>query len=156
MHFGPIPESLVCNEQFGEGSEALQVDKERNLLWLLQKDDAGNEKTKQYCFDRVLWKDSSQYDAWEAAGIGVVKGAMEDAKSKIKGLALQLDTTVHLPPPAEQAQDGASCSGGVHILSSDGKTTCNNSLDDRLRVSFERNLPEIRAMLFGENPSLKA
>ena len=66
------------DEKFGEGSEALQVDKERNLLWLLQSGEGGAEgKTKQYVFDRVLWKDSQQIDAWEAAGIPVVKGAME-------------------------------------------------------------------------------
>ena len=66
------------DEKFGEGSEALQVDKERNIMWLLQKDEAGGGgKTKQYAFDRVLWKDSQQIDAWEAAGVPVVKGAME-------------------------------------------------------------------------------
>ena len=51
-----------ADEKFGEGSEALQVDKERNLLWLLSKDEEGGKQgsTKQYVFDRVLWKDSQQ------------------------------------------------------------------------------------------------
>ena len=50
------------DEKFGEGSEALQVDKERNLLWLLSKDEENGKQgiTKQYVFDRVLWKDSQQ------------------------------------------------------------------------------------------------
>lgn len=50
------------DEKFGEGSEALQVDKERNVLWLLSKDDEHGKghSTKQYVFDRVLWKDSKQ------------------------------------------------------------------------------------------------
>ena len=49
------------DEMYGEGSEALQVDKERNLLFLLQKEGQGvTEKTKQFVFDRVLWKDSEQ------------------------------------------------------------------------------------------------
>ncbi|KAL1520241.1 hypothetical protein AB1Y20_023711 [Prymnesium parvum] len=67
------------DEKFGEGSEALQVDKERNLLWLLSKDEENGKgaSTKQYVFDRVLWKDSKQIDAWEAAGVSVTKGAME-------------------------------------------------------------------------------
>ena len=65
------------DEKFGEGSEALQVDKERNLLWLLQKEEDGSAKTRQYVFDRVLWKDSTQNDAWDAAGVSVVKSAME-------------------------------------------------------------------------------
>ena len=52
------------DEMYGEGSEALQVDKERNLLFLLQKEGQGvNEKTKQFVFDRVLWKDSEQVTA---------------------------------------------------------------------------------------------
>ena len=58
------------DEKFGEGSEALQYDAEKNLLFLLAKEDE-KEKTadpKQFVFDKVLWKDSVQYDAWEAAG----------------------------------------------------------------------------------------
>ena len=52
------------DEMYGEGSEALQVDKERNLLFLLQKEGQGvTEKTKQFVFDRVLWKDSEQVAA---------------------------------------------------------------------------------------------
>ena len=31
---------------------------------------------------------------------------------------------------------------------------CNNSLDDRLKVAFERNVPEIRATIFGANPNI--
>ena len=51
---------------------AQQVDKERNLLWLLPKEEDGSAKTRQYVFDRVLWKDSTQNDAWDAAGVAVV------------------------------------------------------------------------------------
>ena len=54
------------DEKYGEGSEALQVDKERNLLWLLSKDGSKKEAegtTKQFVFDRVLWKDSEQVTA---------------------------------------------------------------------------------------------
>ena len=74
------------DEKYGGGSEAMQVDRERNLLWLLTKDGDGDGKsenkssnaksTKQFVFDRVLWKDSSQVDAWEAAGMSVVKATM--------------------------------------------------------------------------------
>ena len=65
------------DEMYGEGSEALQVDKERNLLFLLQKGDrAVTSQAKQYVFDRVLWKDSEQNDAWDAAGLGVAKAAL--------------------------------------------------------------------------------
>ena len=67
------------DEKYGEGSEALQVDKERNLLWLLSKEGSKKEAegtTKQFVFDRVLWKDSEQNDAWLAAGLDVVKATM--------------------------------------------------------------------------------
>ena len=60
------------DEMYGEGSEALQVDKERNLLFLLQKEGQGvTEKTKQFVFDRVLWKDSEQVRASARARVRV-------------------------------------------------------------------------------------
>ena len=65
------------DEKFGEGSESLQYDKEKNMLFLLAKDEDGKANPKQFVFDRVLWKDSTQNDAWEAAGISVVKSVMQ-------------------------------------------------------------------------------
>jgi len=65
------------DEKFGAESEALQYDKEKNMLFLLTKDDDANVTPKQFVFDRVLWKDSVQNDAWEAAGIGVTKSVMQ-------------------------------------------------------------------------------
>jgi len=67
------------DEKFGEGSESLQYDKERNLLFLLAKEDDKEKSAdpKQFVFDKVLWKDSVQYDAWEAAGLPVVNAVLE-------------------------------------------------------------------------------
>ena len=67
------------DEKHGEGSEALQYDKEKNMLFLLAKegDDGSSVNPKQYAFDKVLWKDSVQEDAWHAAGTRVVTGSME-------------------------------------------------------------------------------
>merc|ERR1719224_223145 len=68
------------DEKFGEGSEALQYDPEKNLLFLLQKEDekdGKNSDPKQYVFDKVLWKDSQQVDAWHAAGEPVVNAVLE-------------------------------------------------------------------------------
>ena len=65
------------DEKYGEGSESLQYDKEKNMLFLLAKGDDGKANPKQYIFDRVLWKDSVQHDAWDAAGISIVKSAMQ-------------------------------------------------------------------------------
>ena len=66
------------DEKFGEGSEALQYDAEKNLLFLMTKDEEkGKEDTKQFVFDKVLWKDSQQKDAWEHAGKGMVNATLE-------------------------------------------------------------------------------
>ena len=46
-----------------------------------------------------------------------------------------------LPPPC-------SC-GGVVVTSADGKIVCSNTLDDRLRITYSQNLPQIRTLLFG-------
>ena len=48
------------------------------MLFLLAKeDDDKGVNPKQFVFDRVLWKDSVQDDAWEAAGLNVVKSCMQ-------------------------------------------------------------------------------
>lgn len=48
--------------------------------------------------------------------------------------------TNHCPP--------CSC-GGVVVTSADGKIVCSNTLDDRLRITYQALLPEVRAVLFG-------
>lgn len=40
-------------------------------------------------------------------------------------------------------------SGGIVLTSADGRIVCANTLDDRVAISYEANLPEIRAQLFG-------
>ena len=81
-----------------------------------------------------------------AVDVEVCKAAMREAEAKIPGLKLQLDAHANLPPPPGPANgEGASCVGGVHVI----------SLDDRLTVAFERNVPEIRTAIFGANPNIK-
>jgi V-type H+-transporting ATPase subunit E len=41
-----------------------------------------------------------------------------------------------------------SC-GGVQVSSADGRIVCSNTLDDRVRIAYHSNLPEIREKLFG-------
>ena len=67
------------DEKFGEGSEALQYDAEKNLLFLLAKEDEKEKAVdpKQFVFDKVLFKTSTQHDAWEAAGLPVVDAVLE-------------------------------------------------------------------------------
>ena len=40
-----------------------------------------------------------------------------------------------------------SC-GGVIMMSSDGRIVVRNTLEDRLRITYEANLPVVRAQLF--------
>jgi hypothetical protein len=38
--------------------------------------------------------------------------------------------------------------GGISLISGDGRIVCNNTLDDRLKISYNANLPTIRTKLF--------
>lgn len=66
-----------------------------------------------------------------------------------------LDEKNPLPPPPRDvpSSDGfheySFCSGGVVVASADGSIECSNTLDDRLRIAYTTNLPEIRSKLFG-------
>ncbi|KAE8710790.1 V-type proton ATPase subunit E [Hibiscus syriacus] len=60
---------------------------------------------------------------------------------------------IHLPPGHHHHHaeaHGPFCSGGVVIASQDGKIVCENTLDARLDVAFNKKLPEIRKWLFGQ------
>lgn len=35
------------------------------------------------------------------------------------------------------------------VTSADGKIVCSNTLDDRLRIAYQGNLPQVRSVLFG-------
>ncbi|KAG9141154.1 hypothetical protein Leryth_001663 [Lithospermum erythrorhizon] len=58
---------------------------------------------------------------------------------------------VYLPPASSSSDEhGPSCSGGVVLASRDGKIVCENTLEGRLDVVFNKKLPEIRKKLFGQ------
>jgi V-type H+-transporting ATPase subunit E len=40
-------------------------------------------------------------------------------------------------------------SGGLVLTSADGRIVCRNTLDHRVHIAYEANLPDIRAKLFG-------
>eukprot|EP00195_Chlamydomonas_chlamydogama_P015513 CAMPEP_0202899930 /NCGR_PEP_ID=MMETSP1392-20130828/9336_1 /ASSEMBLY_ACC=CAM_ASM_000868 /TAXON_ID=225041 /ORGANISM="Chlamydomonas chlamydogama, Strain SAG 11-48b" /LENGTH=277 /DNA_ID=CAMNT_0049586233 /DNA_START=136 /DNA_END=970 /DNA_ORIENTATION=+ len=85
----------------------------------------------------------------------VVKEVMEPARKQYTALfqeeapALTLDQATFLPPPPTSNDEIESCNGGVSLISADNRITCNNTLDDRLRIAYQANLPEIRKRLFG-------
>ena len=39
--------------------------------------------------------------------------------------------------------------GGVVLTNKEGTIVCSNTLDDRLKIAYAQNLPDIRAALFG-------
>jgi V-type H+-transporting ATPase subunit E len=81
----------------------------------------------------------------------VCKEAIQLASEKVKGLSPALDSSQYLPPGPEISKDGKTCVGGVIVLSSTGKTTCDNTLDARVRNTFEALMPEIRNEIFPNN-----
>ena len=60
------PSAGAARREVWRGPEALQHDADKNMLYLLQKEDSTKSKNasapKQFVFDKVLWKDSVQED----------------------------------------------------------------------------------------------
>ncbi|KAK9786795.1 hypothetical protein WJX73_001527 [Symbiochloris irregularis] len=88
----------------------------------------------------------------------LVKEAAEGAKTKFKEAFkgatcnITVDSSNYLPPPPsgkdhDEAAD--SCTGGVVLTNKAGSIVCSNTLDDRLKIAYAQNLPDIRAALFG-------
>jgi len=85
--------------------------------------------------------------------LDLARDCLSDASSQFKAktgreVTLSLDT-VFLAPPAGANNKGESCAGGVVLHSFGGRVVCDNTLDQRLALSFEQRLPEIRKVLFG-------
>mmetsp|Transcript_16430 Transcript_16430/g.48933 ORF Transcript_16430/g.48933 Transcript_16430/m.48933 type:complete len:227 (-) Transcript_16430:1006-1686(-) len=89
------------------------------------------------------------------ADVLLVKEVLEPARATYKKLTgqdapqLAVDSSAFLPP-APAGDDREFCNGGIALTSPDGRIVCGNTLDDRLRISYHANLPEIRQMLFGD------
>ena len=79
----------------------------------------------------------------------VCKEAIALASQRVPGLQPTLHSGESLPPAPEISKEGKSCVGGVLVISSNGKTTCDNTLDARVRNTFEALMPEIRTEIFG-------
>ncbi|KAG2422445.1 hypothetical protein HXX76_016015 [Chlamydomonas incerta] len=85
----------------------------------------------------------------------LVKEVVEPARKAYTAMfgseapVLTVDQTTFLPPPPADGEEVESCCGGVVVISGDGRITCSNTLDDRLKIAYHANLPAIRAKLFG-------
>jgi len=81
-----------------------------------------------------------------------INGAVQEYKTKSqKDVRVTLEKNTHLPPGPEFAKGPDFCSGGVILSTPDGKIICSNTLDARLSMAFEQQLPKIRTILFGES-----
>lgn len=86
----------------------------------------------------------------------LVKEVLEPAKKKYaqeygQGTPLlSIDERDFLPPPPTGDDEVESCIGGIAVTSDDGKIVCSNTLDDRLRIAYQANLPRVREVLFGK------
>jgi len=73
---------------------------------------------------------------------------MQNEAGKTYSVTAVLDEKNFLPPAPEKGSNNPSCSGGIILLSHNGKIRCQNTLDDRLELTFNSTLPLIRSMIF--------
>jgi V-type H+-transporting ATPase subunit E len=83
----------------------------------------------------------------------VVGAAADEYRKKInKECHVEVDHNVFLPPgPGHATNQAEICSGGVILSSNEGRIICSNTLDARLSMAFEQNLPAIRTTLYGKS-----
>eukprot|EP01115_Flamella_aegyptia_P001532 TRINITY_DN1251_c0_g1_i2.p1 TRINITY_DN1251_c0_g1~~TRINITY_DN1251_c0_g1_i2.p1 ORF type:complete len:233 (+),score=100.77 TRINITY_DN1251_c0_g1_i2:107-805(+) len=81
----------------------------------------------------------------------VLSGAVAEYTSKAKKqVDAEVESSLYLPAgPEENPND--FCSGGVILSSNGGRIICSNTLDARLNMAYEQQLPQIRETLFGKS-----
>mmetsp|Transcript_9058 Transcript_9058/g.12450 ORF Transcript_9058/g.12450 Transcript_9058/m.12450 type:complete len:240 (+) Transcript_9058:110-829(+) len=93
--------------------------------------------------------------------VRIVKGLLSAVVAEYKkqtSLAtdVEVDSETFLPPsPAKAGKDGVSCSGGIILSTNEGRIICSNTLDARLQMAYEQNLPLIRNTVFGKSTTRK-
>ena len=101
-----------------------------------------------------------------AEDLSLVKQVVGAAKSKfeeeaknsgliyMQDVAQGIDVAVHestfLAPAPVAGSGKKSCCGGVVVLNANNTISCDNTLDARLNIAFEEQLPEIRKRVFGD------
>jgi len=64
-----------------------------------------------------------------------------------------VDEADFLPGPPPAPAGTRTCCGGVIVAAVGGRIRCDNTLDTRIRLAYEDNLPSIRMALFDEQPT---
>jgi len=86
----------------------------------------------------------------------VLPAAVAEYQSKSKkNVEATINQSDPLLPGPEEAKGSDFCSGGVVLSTPDGRIICANTLDARLSMVFEQQLPEIRTILYGESAGRK-
>eukprot|EP01117_Protostelium_nocturnum_P010916 TRINITY_DN3941_c0_g1_i1.p1 TRINITY_DN3941_c0_g1~~TRINITY_DN3941_c0_g1_i1.p1 ORF type:complete len:235 (-),score=103.82 TRINITY_DN3941_c0_g1_i1:119-823(-) len=87
----------------------------------------------------------------------VIPEAVKEYQAKTnKAVVANLQKNVFLPPgPELSTKEGEICTGGVVLSSLDGKVVCSNTLDARLSMAFDQNLPAIRTIVYGKSLTRK-
>jgi len=88
--------------------------------------------------------------------IELVQSILAEAKKEYDSktnsdIVLSLHKKHRLAPPPVEGSDLPACCGGVLLSANNGKILCNNTLEQRLTLSYEQLLPQIRTTLFGES-----
>jgi len=86
----------------------------------------------------------------------IVESLVSSSAAKYKAktgetVDLEVDKQIYLPPGPEELNSEEICSGGVLLSSNQGRIICSNTLDARLAMAFEQQLPLIRTTLFGKS-----
>jgi V-type H+-transporting ATPase subunit E len=83
----------------------------------------------------------------------VIRGVLDAASRKFTdvvkrqtGIAKQVKLTMD-----KTFLDSASCSGGVVLLCQDNSIRVDNTLDTRLNLVMQADLPKLRSIVFGKN-----
>lgn len=88
--------------------------------------------------DKVLVSCRPQDQIVCSKACDMAKVKLKQTQNIIMNVSVMKDSSTALP--------SASC-GGVIVYSSDMKTACKNTLDERLKISYEQCTPKIRAKL---------
>jgi len=79
----------------------------------------------------------------------VLSAAVEAYKANTgKAASISIDTVNYLPSGPGKVTSGPSCCGGVVLSAQEGRIMCDNTLDQRLVLAFDANIPKIRQLIF--------
>jgi len=82
----------------------------------------------------------------------IPKSCQEYKRLTGKDVKLSIDTINRLNPPRIEGSDQPACAGGIMLSTAEGRIICNNTLEQRLSMTYDQLLPNIRMMMFGPSP----